>query len=134
MVEIEINITGTEKVISNILKQFEQKELEAYDIFNFYARQIMLYFLQVQGNASKGTKGAFWTNRTYDAAKSFLANAFVERGVIGLKISYPDKLHYAKYLEYYHDKRFAAFPTIIDKYWDAIITDIKRLYGDQSGA
>ena len=111
-------------------KQFIAKETEVYFIFRKYAVLSMEYFAQLQLNAGKGVKGAFWTNRTLRAAESFYAVQFTTGRYIGMDMGH--NMTYSPSLEYDHGGEFAALPTMMNELTPLIMKELKALYGDKS--
>lgn len=125
-------------VINNLMgnylqEQFKKREEEAYRMFNHYAAEIVKYFMNIQGG------NGFWTNRTYALIKSFYSQVLASKEELVLQFGYTGAAknkyteeEYAKYIEYDHGGKFAALPTILHKFADLLIKDLKILYGDVS--
>jgi len=126
----EVRLVGEANVKRRIKQSFEVYERDAYNIFKFYAAEIMRYFAQVQLNVAVETKGSFWTNHTFKAAKAFFAKAWQVPGYMGVTLAYTKDPWYTEVLEYGHNEFFAAFPSLIKRFWPMIIADLKNLYGD----
>lgn len=127
-----LKIIGIETVNKHIKDTFDEYERYAFDIFKHYAAEIIKYFLNVQTIIPAETKGEFWTNHTFKAAKSFLAHIYQsDEKTIGLIMDYDTNLApYVKDLEFYHDQRFAALPSLLNKFYPMIEHDLKMLYGE----
>ena len=129
---INLKLTNIDNVSNRIKNAFDEYEREAFNIFKFYAAEIVKYFILVQTSLPAETRAEFWTNHTYKAAKSFFATAYQSRGkTIGLRMDYDTSLApYVQYLEFYFGERFAALPSLIDKFYPMIEHDLKVLYGE----
>jgi hypothetical protein len=129
MIDVQVNSTA---VVRNIRITYEQYERKAYDIFKFYSIEIMKYMMLVQGSVPAETKGAFWTNHTFRAVNAFFAKAWqVPTLVMGVNLSYKPDPWYTELLEHGHDGRFAAIPTLLEKFEPLIIRDLQILYGEK---
>ena len=123
---------------SYLQDQFKLKEKETYRIFNYYSTEIYKYFMNVQGSSPKNAGGAFYTNRSFDLVKSFYAQALARKGELVIRYGYDGSAtnskeeEYAPYLEKMQEGRFATLPKITDRFVDMLISDLKRLYGDDS--
>ena len=117
--------------LGDIDKDFRAYEKEIDKIFQWYANEAVLYFIAVQTSAPAESKGAFWTNHTFRAAKAFYTNVFkVDKEFIALEFTYKKDVDYVKYLEHDHDERFAALPAMLAKFAPMIMKDIRSLFGD----
>ena len=128
-----IRIIVNDQFTPTLKSIFRAKEKEAFKIFEFYAVEAVKYFLLAQGG------NRFWTNRTFKALRSFIANAFVRENEIVLRFAYDGTAinkysneEYTKYLETMQGGRFAALPSIIEAIAPMLIRDIKLLYGDET--
>jgi len=112
-------------------EQFKLREKESLAIFHYYKVEVLKWFQMVQGGAPSGTTGRFWTNHTFKAVEALFTEVLANRSEIILNIEYnTGHADYVKYLEEAHNLRFAALPTILNKFADALIRDLKMLYGD----
>lgn len=119
-------------VTNNIKHRYEQYESKAFKIFQYYATEAMKYMMAVQGSAAKGTKGAFWTNHTFKAVNAFLTEAWqVPTKTMGVNFLYRRTPWYTDTLENDHEGRFAAIPTMLERFEPLIIRDLQALYGDE---
>ncbi len=131
MIQIVIN----NQLGDYIQEQFESKRLETFKIFNHYAKEVVSYFSQVQTSIPKDEMGKFWTNRTHKAAKSLFTQALARKGELVLNIEYDGDAPWVKYLEGEEGTlgtRFAALPSIVERFVPFIVADLKALYGDAS--
>ena len=131
----EVRFVGEANIKRRIKQTFAEYERQAYDIFAFYAAEIMRYFAQVQLSVAAETKGEFWTNHTFKAAQAFFAKAFQVPGkggtaLMGVTLAYTADPFYTEVLEFGHGGFFAAFPSLIERFFPMIIEDLKKLYGD----
>ena len=128
-----IQVIVNDYLVIDIMEQFREKEKETIAIFNFYKVEVLKWFQMAQGSAPSETMGRFWANHTFKAVEALFTEVIQSKGEIILNIEYNTKhADYVKYLEYDNEGRFAALPTILDKFSDALIRDIKLLYGDES--
>lgn len=126
-----IQLLGVERTIDSIKASFDDYERQAYDIFKFYAGEIMAYFTVNQTNVPAEIKGAFWTNHTFKAAKSFFTKAYqVPSKYIGMNLNYHSDPFYTKYLEFGHEGRFSAIQPLLDRFYPLVIHDLQVLYGE----
>lgn len=124
-----LNLNSIGKYVED---EFKERNNEAFDIFKFYAAEVVKYFLLVQANLPAEVKGEFWTNHTFAAAKAFFAHAYKETDTIGLIMDYKLSLApYIKYLEFYYGEKFAALPKLLRRFYPMILDDLKTLYGDK---
>lgn len=122
------DITGD---VGKIEKETHTFEQEIQQIFKWYSVQAVLYFNAVQTSAPAEAKGAFWTNHTFKAARAFFTDViYIKNDSITLKFAYDQEPEYVKYLEYYNDERFAALPTMLERFAPMMIRDLKSLFGD----
>jgi len=113
--------------------QLASKEEELLKIFEFYAGEVVVYFLSVQGSAPKESKGAYWTNHTFKAVKAFFAEAYKRDNELVLNMEFNKRIaSYVEFLEEGHSGRFASLPSLVAKIAPLIIRDVKLLYGDES--
>lgn len=126
---MRVKVVGTAAVVARINATFASYEREAYNIAKFYAGQITAYFMQVQGSAGAEQKGAFWTNHTFKAVQGFFAQAYQVPGA-NIGITLGNTTSYTKYLEENYGGKYAALPTLIERFYPLYIADLKRLYGD----
>lgn len=128
-----LKITGIINVNNYIEDTFDEYAKYALDIFKHYAAEVVKYFLTVQLEVPAETKGEFWTNHTFKAAKAFFAHSWVntdERAIV-LTMDYDENLApYVASLELEHNKRFAALPHLLIMFYPAIEHDLKVLYGE----
>lgn len=129
---INLKITNIDNVGNRIRNTFDEYSHEAFLIYKYYAAEIVKYFITVQTSQSAEVKAEFWTNHTFKAAKSFFARAYQSQGkIIGITLNYNTSLApYVTYLENYYGGRFAALPSLIDKFYPMIEHDLKVLYGE----
>lgn len=128
---LRFKIIGIDRIGKNIKDTYDEYNHEAFDIFKYYAAEIIKYFLRVQANLPAEVKGEFWTNHTFKAAKSFLAHSYEEKDKIGLIMDYDINLApYVEYLEFYYGERFAALPHLINQFYPMIEHDLQVLYGE----
>ncbi len=121
----------TDQATNAIKHAYDQYEKKAYAIFKFYSIEIVKYMMRVQGNASAGTKGAFWTNHTFKAVNAFMTEAWqVPTKTMGVNMLYRRTPWYTDLLENGHDGRFAAIPTLLKVFEPLIIRDLEILYGE----
>ena len=126
-----IRFLNLNTIAKDIEDDFKDRSNEAFDIFKFYAAEVVKYFLLVQASLPAEVKGEFWTNHTFKAARAFFAHSYKEKDIIGLIMDYETNLApYIKYLEFYYGKRFAALPPLLERFYPMILHDIQVLYGD----
>ncbi len=115
---------------SGIKHTYDKYEAKAFDLFQWYAVEIVKYMMIVQGGVPEGIKGAFWTNHTYRAVKAFLSSAWqVPTKVMGVTMEYRRTPWYTEVLEHGHGGKFAAVPRLIERFEPLIIADLQKLYG-----
>lgn len=127
--QVIIDVNGLDHVIR---RQFDEKKVETLAIFNYYKIEVLKWFQMAQGSAPAETMGRFWTNHTFKAVEALFTEVIQSKNEIVLNTEYDlNKAHYAKFLEEDFNGRFAALPSILDKFADALIRDIKLLYGEE---
>ena len=127
-----ISVIGEAAVTKRIKVIFDEYNKEAYNIFKAYAAEIMVYFMEVQGNIPAEVQGKFWTNHTFGAVMGFFAQAWqVPHGseaAIGLTLG--NTTWYAELLENDYGGRFASFPHLLERFQPMIMFDLQMLYGE----
>ena len=120
------------KVINYIEESSEEQINYAFDIFNHYAAEVVKYFIQVQTEIPAETRGDFWTNHTFKAAKAFFTSTRRDKDSMVLTMTYNlSKAPYIEDLELHYQQRFAALPSLLNKFYPMIVKDLKMLYGDE---
>ncbi|RLI54172.1 MAG: hypothetical protein DRP09_13805 [Candidatus Thorarchaeota archaeon] len=129
---IQLVLDGT-GLMNSVQAQFDRKKTVLNALFRHYSVEILKWMQMQQGGAPSETMGRFWTNHTFKAVESLFTQVIKSKEEMVLNIEY-DTRHasYVKYLEYDHNGRFAALPTILNTFADALINDLRILYGDDS--
>lgn len=123
---------NTDAFANSIKHAYDEYEKKAYEIFKYYAVEIVKHMMRVQGGAPKGSKGAFWTNHTFKAVNAFLTEAWqVPTKTMGVNLLYRATPFYTDILENGHGGKFAAIPTLMATFEPLIIKDLQILYGEK---
>jgi len=127
-----IRFLNLNEALDGIKAEVKDYEKEIEQIFQWYANQAVLYFIAVQTSAPAETKGAFWTNHTFKAARAFYTKViYITGDSVRLIFTYEKDPSYTRALEYDFDERFAALPTMLARFAPMVIKDLKTLFGDE---
>lgn len=120
-------MTGITDLLKNIRSIYNRKEAALYALALNFAAIALNYFRQVQ-SSTPGTKGAFWTNRTGQAAARVFSNAELTRDFISWYMAHG--VQYGVYLELANDRKHEAIRPIIQRYVGRFLQDAQKVYKD----
>jgi hypothetical protein len=119
-----MDTTGLKKNIRSI---YERKELALYALALNFAAMAINYFRQLQPS-TPGAQGAYWHNRTGQAAARVFSNAELTRQFISWFMAHG--VQYGDYLELANNRRHEALKPIIERYVGRYLQDAQRIFKD----
>jgi hypothetical protein len=119
-------------VKGNIKAIYARRASAVYALCLHYAAMAIEYFLSQQP-ASPNSKGAFWTNRTAQAAARMFARGFredlnEEDAILGWFMAHG--VQYGTYLELANNRAHESIRPIVQRFAGRFFEDVKKIYGE----
>lgn len=106
---------------------FGKRTISLYSLSLYYAGLAIRYFRQVQP-AVPNSAGAFWHNRTAQAAARMFTNAELTKQFVSWFMAHG--VEYGVYLELANDRKHEAIRKIIQRFAGRYFNDVRKLYKD----
>ena len=124
-----MDVTG---VKANIKGIYARRVSAVYALSLHYAAMAIEYFLSQQP-ASPNSRGAYWNNRTAQAAARMFARGFredlnEEEAIVGWFMAHG--VHYGTYLELANNRAHESIRPIVQRYAGRFFEDVKKIYGE----
>jgi hypothetical protein len=118
---------GIAEVKKNIRRIYERRRQALFALSLHYAALAINYFRSKQP-ATPGAKGAYWTNRTGQAAARMFSNAEISENIVSWFVAHG--VQYGVYLELANDRQNEAIRLVIQRFAGRFFQDARKLFRD----
>lgn len=124
--ESEISVRkSSSSVLGNIRKIYARRQEWAFEVAKECAAEMLNEFIDIQLEVPKNEMGAFWHNRTFNAAMNWFTRAYMVGSNIGFEAYFGSSVPYARPLENYS----GSIQYMVGKYSQIFLARIEMLYG-----